>query len=159
MSPKSDGGVRVIRHLLKSLRNSKTRSWRVRTHLERRRVERVGHTHFRMTCAIHATPLLRGLNVEVKSSITLWPASRRRLPAGWKRAGWNADLLKARWYQACQRELKRLGYDGKWQASPWGRFGDFWKDLDTPSAIAAEIKLLARLSEGAWLPKLSNKWA
>ena len=142
--------------MLKSLRDSKTRSWRVRTHVERRRVERVGRTHFRATYAIHATPLLRGLNVEVKSSITLWPPARRRLPAGWKRAGWNADLLKKRWYQACQRELQRLGYDGQWKASPWGRFGDFWKDLDTPSAIAAEIRLLARLSDRAWLPELSN---
>jgi hypothetical protein len=117
----------------------------------------VGRTYFRVTYAIHATPLLRGLNVEVKSSITLWPPAHRRLPAGWKRAGWNAELLEAGWYQACKRELKRLGFDGKWRASPWGRFGDFWKDLDTPSTFPAEIRLLARLSQRAWLPKLSNK--
>jgi hypothetical protein len=116
----------------------------------------VGGTHFRVTYAIHATPLLRGLDVEIKSSVTLCPPARTKLPAGWKRGGWNKELRRARWYQACQRELNGLGYVGAWQASPWGRFGDFWKDLDTADEVADEIRLLSRLSDRAWLPKLSD---
>lgn len=84
--------------------------------------------------------------VDLKSSITLWPptAPKRKVADGSK-DGWDANLLKQHWYQTCQRQLRRYGYRGRWQPSPVGRFGDFWKTLRDAKTAAKELKLLDRV--------------
>jgi len=84
--------------------------------------------------------------VDLKSSITLWPSkSSKRRVAGGSSDGWDADLLKQNWYQALQGQLRRYGYRGRWELSPVGRFGDFWKTLRDTKAAASELKLLDRV--------------
>ena len=118
-----------------------------------RRVVSVDGKPWRVCYAIHAVPASR-LRVEFRSSITLWPERLRKRP-GWKRGGWSAALRKKAWYQGCEQQLDQHGYEGRWQASPWGRFGDFWKSLKDTAAVLAEVELLEQLeaeSFGAWTP-------
>jgi hypothetical protein len=65
------------------------------------------------------------------ASVTVWPrrAAKRRL---------GADAEK-KWRAACTRALRAHGYRGKWRASPWGLFADYWKSLKDLRALHAEV--------------------
>lgn len=122
--------------------------WLASAGVEARRVVSVGRTKCTVCYKVHVIPSRK---IEYKASITLWPNARRRL-ASRRQPGWQPDLVKAHWYQACGRELRRHGYRGSWQWSPWGRFGDFWKTLKDFSSLAQEARKLECLRKGPGLP-------
>ena len=79
--------------------------------------------------------------LELLSSVTVWPAvtaRRPRVPAG-------RNETPSAWRRRVQSTLRRHGYRGRWQESPEGRFGDFWKSLPSAAAVAVEVKRLERL--------------
>lgn len=124
-------------------------AWRLASAgVEARRIISVGRTKWTVCYKVHVVP---SRTTKYKASVTLWPNARRRL-ASRRQAGWHPDLVKANWYQACGRRLRRHGYRGKWQWSPWGRFGDFWKTLKDFSSLAREAHKLEHLRKGPGLP-------
>ena len=106
--------------------------------IEAQHMVSVGLTRWTVCYKVHVIPSRR---TQFKASITLWPRTRHR-PA---HPGWHPQLLKAGWYQTCQRELHRYGYRGSWAASPFGRFGDFWKTLRDFNALTKEAHVLEGL--------------
>jgi hypothetical protein len=101
----------------------------------------------RVICNIHVVP--GGRDVPFQSSVTIWQASKRK-QSDWKKGGWNATLSSAGWYEAVQLALEPYGYVGKWQASPWGRFGDFWKMLKGADSAMAEVEVLDEILRQSW---------
>jgi hypothetical protein len=88
----------------------------------------------------------RAAKLELKSSITVWPAratgkGKPSRPGRGAVAGRPPDL----WLERYGRVVRQHGYRGRWQESPVGRFGDFWKPLRDARAVAAEVKRLDRL--------------
>jgi hypothetical protein len=137
-------GLAEFARVLRLLARRRGARWTARGAFETRRVLSVHGTPWRVTCAIHAVPA-GTLRVQFQSSITLWPVTLRKRP-GWKRGGWSAALRTKGWYRACEGELGQHGYRGRWQASPWGRFGDFWKPLRDAGAALGEMERLERLA-------------
>jgi hypothetical protein len=73
-----------------------------------------------------------------RSSITIWP------PPDLTKA--EARKLRVKgWYKDIEKTVSRGGYRGEWNSSPYGLFGDFWKDLGSPSEIRLEAKLLEKI--------------
>ena len=117
--------------------------------IEAQRLVAVGRTRWTVCYKVHVIP---GRRIEYKASITLWPNARGKRFASRKQPGWHPDLIKTNWYQAYVRALRRHGYRGSWQWSPWGRFGDFWKTLKNFSSLSREAHMLEHLRKGAALP-------
>ena len=115
--------------------------------IEVRRAVSVGRTKWTICYKVHVIP---SRQPQYKASITLWPPAGRKL-ASRRSAGWRADLLEIGWYKRAGRELRRHGYRGRWQWSPWGRFGDFWKALRDVDALAAEVHVLDHLRQEPFL--------
>jgi len=109
--------------------------------LEARQVVSVARTKWTVCYKVHVIPARR---TQYKASITLWPKAGTK-PIARTHPGWNADLVRNKWYQACRQELRRRGYHGNWLWSPSGRFGDFWKTLSDANALAKEARVLERL--------------
>lgn len=103
---------------------------------ERRSIIKIDSTRWTLICKIHAAQFTKP-GVQLRASITLWPSGRARKPDN----GWHPALLKRGWYEKSQRELRRYGYRGRWQESPSGRFGDFWKRIDSKK-LASEARAL-----------------
>jgi hypothetical protein len=116
--------------------------WLASAGVEAQRVVSVGRTRWTVCYKVHVIPARRR---EFKASITLWPRGRRRIASRRRTGGWNSDLLQHGWYDSSALELRRHGYRGTWQWSPWGRFGDFWKDLTSMKDLVAEVRILERL--------------
>jgi hypothetical protein len=110
--------------------------------VEAQRIFTVGKKKWTACYKVHVVLRRRA---EHRASITLWPRVRTRLASQRRSGGWNAQLLEQGWYDRLSRELRRHGYRGTWQWSPWGRFGDFWKTLESMSDLAAELRTLDRL--------------
>lgn len=123
--------------------------WLASLGVETQRVVSVGRVRWTVCYKVHVIPSRR---TEYKASITLWPDAKRRRLISRRQPGWHPDLIKNDWYQACGRGLRRLGYHGSWQWSPWGRFGDFWKTFEDFSSLAREAYMLERLRKGPALP-------
>ena len=123
--------------------------WLASAGVEAQRTVSVARTKWTVCYKVHVIPSRR---IEYKASITLWPNARGKRLTSRRQAGWHPDLIKTNWYQACSRELRRHGYRGSWQWSPWGRFGDFWKTLKDFSSLARETHKLERLRKGPGLP-------
>jgi hypothetical protein len=102
----------------------------------------VGRAGWTVCYKIHVIPSRKP---RYEASITLWPKARRRLTSRDRSGGWNARLVRSGWYDRASDELRRHGYRGKWQWSPWGRFGDFWKSFKSIDALAVEARRLERL--------------
>jgi hypothetical protein len=115
--------------------------------VEAKRVVSVGRTKWTACYKVHVIPSRR---IQYKTSITLWPRTTTTL-ASRRHPGWHPDLAKAKWYQACTRELRRHGYRGRWLWSPSGRFGDFWKTLGGADSLAREVRLLDRLRRAPFI--------
>jgi hypothetical protein len=136
-------GLAEIGRLVRLFARRQRLRWVARAGFETSRDIAVGDEPWRVCYAIHVIPAgPRG--VELKSSITLWPAATRKRP-GWRRGGRSPTLRAKGWYETCRRRLGQHGYAGRWQASPWGRFGSFWKPLKDTAAVSAEIAALERL--------------
>jgi len=73
------------------------------------------------------------------ASVTIWPSSRRTRT--------EETRASRAFRESCSRTLRRHGYRGKWQRSPWGRFGDFWKRLKDLRALHHEAAMLERWSD------------
>jgi hypothetical protein len=123
--------------------------WLASAGVEAQRVVSVGRTKWTLCYKVHVIPSRK---IEYKASITLWPNVRRKRFTSRRQPGWLPDLVKARWYQACERQLRRHGYRGRWQWSPWGRFGDFWKTLEDFSSLAREARKLEQLRKDPGFP-------
>src|SRR5262245_22876671 len=80
-----------------------------------------------------------------KVSVTLWP--RDAVRGGSARTRKRSARLVQTGLEACGRALRRHGYRGDWPASPWGRFGDFWKSLRDVKAVRSEVRVLERWVE------------
>jgi hypothetical protein len=114
----------------------------------RRDVVTVDGRWWTITYKIHAIRPegARATKVDFKSSITVWPPDNHgEKKAARVRDGSDAGRLTKEWRRRCQREIRQHGYRGRWQESPYGQFGDFWKTLTGARAVAAEVKLLDRL--------------
>jgi len=122
--------------------------WLASGGLEAQRVVSVGRTRWTVCYKVHVIPSRR---TEYKANITLWPHAQKRIRSR-RHPGWHPDLVKGKWYQACGRELRRHGYHGTWQWSPWGRFGDFWKSLKDSGSLAREAHFLERLRSEPFSP-------
>lgn len=96
-------------------------------------------TRWRVTFHVYAVRLReKGKSkLEFKSTVTLWPADQTKDK--------DPQLVKGKWYEKCQRKLRRYGYRGAWQESPYGYFGSFEKALDSPQAVAAEARGIDRI--------------
>jgi hypothetical protein len=136
-------GLAAVVQVLRFVARRRGTRWMARAGFHAERVVPVDGTPWRVSYTIHAVPA-GPPRVEFTSSITLWPETPRKRP-GWKRGGWDAALRRKKWYQACGRQLGQHGYAGRWQASPWGRFGDFRKPLKDTAAVLAEVVRLERL--------------
>lgn len=121
--------------------------------VEARRVISVGRVKWTVCYKVH---IIASGTTEYKASVTLWPNPRKRLTSRGG-AGWQPDLVKANWYQACGRQLRRHGYRGSWQWSPWGRFGDFWKPLKDLSSLVREAHKLDHLRNDPDFPTTASK--
>ena len=139
-----DGTVQLCR----SFMERDSGSWSHRAAFETSRELIVRGVRVRVICALHVVPG-SGRDVPFQSSVTIWPGSHRKR-ADWKKGGCTSRLRAVGWYEACQRELERYGYDGAWQASPWGRFADFWKMLKGADSAAAEVALLEEIQRQPW---------
>lgn len=108
---------------------------------ERREVVTVHATRWTCCYKIHANNFNRNILAapKLQASITFWPPRATKVSGAAGRAR-DAKLRSAGWYGACERELQRHGYRGKWRATRWGRMGDFWKDLKDTRAVAAEVR-------------------
>ncbi len=82
-----------------------------------------------------------GDTLELMSSVTVWPVTTPRRP----RASGALEQTVSAWRRRVQSTLRRRGYHGRWEESPEGRFGDFWKSLPNAAAVAVEVKRLERL--------------
>ena len=78
----------------------------------------------------------------LRASVTIWPPRQAKV---------RRSDVEREWIQSCERKIRRCGYEGEWRRSPWGRFGDFWKDLESAKAVAAEVTRLDKL-EGTLRP-------
>ena len=121
--------------------------WFMRSHFEARREVAVLRTRLTVCCAVHVMPVGQS-GSPFKSSITIWPKGKT-LPSA-QRGRWNASLRDSGWYDACARSLRQRGYRGRWRPSPWGRFGDFWKDLKGTEALLAEVQALEQVRAADW---------
>jgi hypothetical protein len=142
-------GLAAVAQVLRFFARRPGTRWAARAGFVTERVVSVDGQPWRVICTIHAVPA-GPRRVEFQSSVTLWPRTLEKRPR-WKRGGWNVALRKKKWYQACERRLGRHGYQGRWPASPWGRFGDFWKPLKDTAAVLAEVARLEQL--GAEIPR------
>ena len=86
--------------------------------------------------ATHATGK-RAMRLTFKASVTIWPP---RLSERDER-----HLARIGWYAASRGALLRCGYHGKWSKSPFGKWGDFWKDLRSVAAVRREAMRLERV--------------
>ena len=122
--------------------------WATNAGFERRDVVTVDGTRWTIIYKIHAVRSqgARADKLDFKSSITVWPATTtgRRKPAR-VRDGSAAGRPTKEWRQKCQREIRQHGYRGRWEKSPAGQFGDFWKTLKDASAVATEVELLDQM--------------
>ena len=113
--------------------------------VESQRILTIGRTKWTACYGVHVVPGRRRPGYQ--ASVTLWPRVRRRLASQRRSGGWNAALLEQGWYDRSSRELRRHGYRGTWQWSPWGRFGDFRKTLKSMSDLAVEVRNVDRLRQ------------
>jgi hypothetical protein len=127
--------------------------WLASAGVEAQRVVSVGRKKWTICYKVHVIPSRK---IEYKASITLWPKVRRKRLTSRRQRGWDADLIKTNWYQACCRELRRYGYRGSWLWSPWGRYGDFWKTLKDFGSLAREAHVLERLRKAPFPAGPSN---
>ncbi len=116
--------------------------WLASAGVEAQRIVTVGRTRWTVCYKVHVIPPRRG---GYKASITLWPRVRTRLGSTRRRGGWNGELVQSGWYERSARLLRRHGYRGTWESSPWGRFGDFWKTLKSMNDLAKEARILDQL--------------
>lgn len=85
--------------------------------------------------------------LQFKTSITLWPPDMSRQQ--------QKRLAKLDWYDAIQQALASAGYSGKWSKSPFGIWGDFWKDVPNVAGVRKEAKRLEALELAP--PKLRDR--
>ena len=62
-------------------------------------------------------------------------------------------LDRAGWFESTRDALTRAGYRGKWAASPFGRWGDFWKELANIAAVRREADRMSKMQLGVPTPK------
>jgi len=72
----------------------------------------------------------------LRASITLWPPRHPKA---------RQTVAERQWVRDSEQDIRANGYEGEWRRSPWGRFGDFWKDLRDARAVAAEVARLDQL--------------
>ncbi len=83
-----------------------------------------------------------GVRLGFKSSVTLWPPRLSKAEEN--------TLKQDGWYAKVHRVLLRVGYHGAWRRSPWGTFGDFWKQhLAGVAGVQRERGRLERLRLGS----------
>lgn len=87
------------------------------------------------TCCASFHVIGHARSCEVRASLTLWPKGVLK-PA--RKHRFNE-------YDRITAELLKIGYAGRWQESPQGRFGDFWKHLKNGST--SKIRREARIIE------------
>jgi len=115
---------------------SRSKEWSpVNAGYELRRTIVVHDKHWTVCLKVHALEANRHGLVRFKSSVTLWPPALTRSEA--------AQLKKHGWYAAVEKTLADAGYDGRWNTSPDGTWGDFWKDLPNIAAVRREADWLA----------------
>jgi hypothetical protein len=114
---------------------------------ERREVVTVHGTRWTCCYKIHANNVGRNILAapKLQASITFWPIRATKVGSAAGRSR-DAKLRSTGWYDACARELRRHGYRGAWRATPWGRMGDFWKDLRNVNAVGVEVRRFDGLS-------------
>jgi hypothetical protein len=118
-------------------------AWREGVGFERREQVAAAGWQWTVVYKIHTLPAMTGpATHEFKSSITVWPAAPPTRPRG---HGLRDTEAVSGWRQHVQSRLRRHGYRGRWEKSPDGRFGDFWKSLPSAAAVAVEVKRLERL--------------
>lgn len=105
---------------------------------ERRRIASVKRRQWTVCYKFHAirNHRRRGANQihGIEVSITIWPP---------KLTGSECKALQSMgWYKATTTKLKRIGFSGKWDECPHGKFGNFWKHWIAQKNVSKEIKIL-----------------
>ena len=115
---------------------------------ERRDVAVIDATRWIIIRKIHANRI-KGARLEkldFRASITIWHGSTIKSAGLARFRGISKDTPTVQaWRRQLERKVRRQGYRGRWQRSPWGPHGDFWKTLRDARAARAEVKLLDNL--------------
>ena len=124
-------------------------AWRAaNASIERRDVAVVDGTRWTIFRKIHANRIRgdRADKLDFRASITIWPGTTIKSEGLARFRGISKDkpTLQA-WRRQLQGKIRKQGYRGRWQRSPWGPHGDFWKTLKAARAVRAEVKLLDEL--------------
>lgn len=109
------------------------RGWQVSgANYDLHRIVLVRDVRWQVTFGLHILILRR--NVAFKMSSALWPPD----------AGERTQRISGEsgWYRLSADRLRSIGFRGKWDDSPHGRWGEFWRTFPSVTAVRRALTVV-----------------